>query len=150
MRFIRLVFFISYVFWGGLGLYSLGDLLLRNVWGDLFPVEAAAPIWIDYERKKDGLTLIQYGFQVDGKLYKGERRVADWIIEERLPKSKNEIQISYNGMIPQVNFIEELGMKMKNGYVGLAVSGFFLALTLLVDFFCDRHRWADRYQKALK
>lgn len=150
MRLIRIIIFVSYVFWGGLGLYSLGELLLRNVWGDLFPVETTTPIWIDYEGKGDGLTLIQYGFQVDGKSYKGERRVADLIIEERLPKNKNEIQISYNGMIPQVNFIEELGMKMKNGYIGLAMSGFFIALTLFLDVLGDKKRWADRYQNALK
>jgi hypothetical protein len=150
MRLIRLVILVSYVFWGGLGLYSLGELLLRNVWGDLFSVKTATPIWIDYERKGDGLISIQYEFQVDGKTYKGERRVADWIIEERLPKKKSEIQISYNRMIPQVNFIEELGMKMKNGYVGLAMAGFFIALTFLFDVLGDKQRWADRYQKALK
>ena len=150
MRLIRLIIFVSYVFWGGLGLYSLGDLFLRNGLGDFFSIKTVAPTWIDYEQKEDGLTLIQYGFQVDGKSYRGERRVADWIIEEKLPQDKNEIQISYNRLIPQVNFIEELGVKMKHGYAGLAISGFFIALTILIDLLGDKQRWSERYQKALK
>jgi hypothetical protein len=150
MRLVKTVIFVSYIFWGGLGLYSLGELLLRNVWIDFFEIEKVAPTWIDYEPKGDGLTLIQYRFQVDGKTYNGKKRVAEWIIEERLPNDKNEIQISYNAMIPQVNFIDELGMKMKNGYTGLAISVFFLALTLFFDVVGDKQRWASRYQKALR
>lgn len=149
MRTIKIFFIISYVFWVGLGIYALSELLLRNVWFEFFPFEKVAPSDVEYEKLDHETTLIKYQFELKGSVIIGERRVADMLIKERLPNEHTEIQISYNKVFPYVNHIDALGLKSRNGYVALVMSAFFLCLTLLFDVYADKGKWASRYRKAL-
>lgn len=150
MRTIKIFFIISYVFWGGLGVYALSELLLRNVWFELFPFEEVAPLDVEYEKLNHETTLIKYQFEPNGSVINGERRVADTLMKERLPNEHTEMQISYNKVFPCINHIDALGLKSRNGYVALVMSAFFICLTLLFDVYADKGKWANKYKKALK
>ena len=138
MRVFKLAVILNYIFWGGMATYALGELLLRNAWFQLFTIERTIPNEITINQIDDKTIEIKYSFSTDGIAYEGERRVYKPIAEERLPTTREEIEISYNSLIPQVNFIDELGMKSRTGYVGLTISGIFLTFVLLIDIFANK------------
>lgn len=149
MRIIRLAILANYLFWGGLAAYSIGDLLIKNVWVELFNIEQTKPASITFNELKNQNIEIQYSFQANSKTYHGSRKVFKPIADERLPSTLNEATISFNSQIPQVNWIQELDMRSRTAYVGLTISGIFLTFVVLVDIFADKQKWANKYQKSL-
>lgn len=146
MRFLRVIFILGYVFFGGLFLWSLGELILRNAWIDLFPFEQTSPLEIDFDLIDENTVNIHYTFEYDSQTYNGSRRVAKELADERLPERKNQIVISINSIFPQVNYLEQLGLKTKTGYAGIVISGFFLLLYVLIDLFANKRYWLKVYR----
>ncbi len=148
MRILKLAILAHYILWGGMALYSIGDLLLKNVWFEIFTIGQTPVIKIySFERQNKNIEL-QYTFMVGAKTYEGNRGVYKPIADERLPSNLKQVEISYNTLVPYVNWIDDLGMKDRMSYVGLTMSGIFLTFVILVDLFADKKKWIDRYQKA--
>ncbi len=149
MRIFKLAILANYLFWGGMASYALGELLLRNVWLGLFTIERTTPTKITINQIEEETIELQYTFLANDKIYDGKRRVHKPLADERLPSTPERIEISYNSLIPQVNWIDELGLKARTGYVGLILSGIFLTFVILVDIFANKQKWFNRYKKAL-
>ena len=126
-------------------LYSLSDLLLKNVWFNLFDVQNTYPRTLDFVTKKENSTLIIYDFEYDGDIYSGKREILTRIVESKLPGDKADIVISFNTILPQVNYLDQLGLKDRTGKVGLVISGFFLSLFILIDLFANKRKWLKIY-----
>lgn len=145
MRFLRVIFILGYVFFGSFFLWNVGELILRNAWIDLFPIGQTSPQEIDFDMIDENSIHIYYTFEYENKNYEGLRRVVKEIVNERLPEQKDQIIISFNKLFPQVNYLEQLGLKTRSGYVGMSIFGFFLLFFLLIDLFANKRYWLKVY-----
>ena len=145
MRFLRTVYTIGYLFFGTFFLINLGQLFLRNTWVDFFEIEDTKPLTLQFEKMDNNKSEIHYTFKIEDKVYKGSRVVFDELIEDKLPENKEDVIISYNTLIPKINFLKQLNLKSRNGYIGLIGFGFILTILLLMDKFSNKKYWLKVY-----
>ena len=145
MKLIRIFFTLGYLFWGGMLLYSLGELTLRNAWFDIFEIHKVIPDEIEFIPQEKETTEIRYKFLFNGETYIGSRKVTNKIVEERLPKDKNEIKVSVNTTFPKTNFLDQLGLKTRSGNNGIVISLIFLTFIGSIDLFGDKDKWLKIY-----
>ena len=145
MKFLRVIFTLAYLFSGGMLLYAFAELMLINAWINLFEIQIVAPKSIQFIELDRGFTDIRYEFEYNNEKYVGSREVHNELIEERLPKNEDEIEISFNTRFPSVNFLDQLGLKTRNGNVGLVISGFFLIFFLMIDLIGNKEKWLRIY-----
>jgi hypothetical protein len=145
MKFLRTIFTIGYLVFGGLMLYSISDLMLKNVWIDLFDIQKTTPLKLEFESKKENSTLISYNFEYNGSTYSGKRTLLTRIVKAKLPTDKEDVTISFNVIFPQVNYLDQLEMNDRTGKVGMFISGIFLILFLLIDIFVNKRKWLKIY-----
>lgn len=67
MKFLRVIFVIGYIFWGGMFLYAFSELMLRNAWLDLFEIEETTPSYIEFIELEKESTRIKYVFEYNEK-----------------------------------------------------------------------------------
>jgi len=145
MRFLRTVFTIGYIFFGTFFLINLGQLFLRNTWIDFFEIKDTKPLTFQVEMMENNKTEIQYTFKAEDEVYEGSRVVFNKLIEERLPENKEDVIVSYNTLIPKINFLKQLNLKSRNGYIGLIGFGLILIILLLIDKFVNKKYWLKVY-----
>lgn len=126
-------------------LYAFSELMLRNAWLDLFEIEETTPSYIEFIELEKESTRIKYVFEYNEKKYEGSRDVINEIIKNRLPKNKKEIEVSFNTLVPKVNYLGQLNLKNRTGYVGMTISSFFLVFLILIDLFGNKGKWLKIY-----
>ena len=119
--------------------------MLRNAWLDLFEIKETTPTYIEFIDLEKESTRIKYLFEYDRKTYEGSRDVNNEIIKKKLPKNNKEIKVSYNTLVPKVNYLRQLDLKNKTGNVGIIVSGFFLVFLMLIDLIGNKEKWLKIY-----
>ncbi|PXY02311.1 hypothetical protein DF185_06595 [Marinifilum breve] len=145
-KLLKITFIISYLFWGGFFLHSFSELMLRNAWFDFFDIQKVKAEKIEFIPINGRTTEINYEFEYKNEKYIGKRRVINRIIETRLPENKENVEISFNTLIPRENYLDQLGLKTRNGNVGLICSGFLLLFTLGFDLFGNKQKWIGIYR----
>ncbi len=146
MKLIRILLILNYLFWGFFLFQGIGELLQRNAWFDLFEIQKIKPLKIEFIPQEKETTEIKYTFKFRNKIYNGGRKVINKIIKERLPKNTNDIKICVNTTFPKTNFINELGLKTRSGYVGIVISLIFICFFGLIDLFGNKKKWSKIYR----
>jgi len=145
MRFLRIIFTLGYLFWGGMLFYAIGELTLRNAWFNLFEIQKTIPTEIEFIPQEKESTEIKYSFEYKNKIYNGNRKVINRIISERLPKNRSEIEVLFNAEYPKINYLDQLGLKTRSGNTGIVISLIFLTFFGLIDLFGNKRKWLKIY-----
>lgn len=145
MKFLRVLFWSGYLFFGSFCLYAIWQLMTVNAWFDLFPLKNTFPTEITFDEVQEGTSIITFTYDVDGELFTNSRRVINSLIDERLNKNPDDIMITYNSVFPQVSFLSNLKMEKRSGYVELVTMGFFILLFLVIDLFANKRKWLSIY-----
>lgn len=149
-RFLKITFLLSYLLWGAFFLHGFSELMLRNAWFDIFNIQKVKVSKVEIIRIKGRTSEINYEFEYKNKRYSGKRKVISKIIESRLPKKKANIEVSFNTLLPQINYLNQLGLKTRNGTINLIASTFALLLTLCFDIFGNKEKWIGIYKAYTK
>lgn len=145
MRFLRIILTIGYVFWGGMLIYAIVGLTLRNAWFDFFKIDKTTPSEIEFIPLKKESTEIKYSFVYKNQTYHGSRQVINQIITDRFPENKSDIEISFNTKFPETNYLDQLGLKTRSGNTGIVISILFLGFFGLIDLFGNKRKWIKIY-----
>lgn len=145
MNFLRIIFILGYLFWSFFLFQGIGELILRNAWFDSFEIQKIRPKEIEFIPQEKATTEIKYVFEFRNQTYNGSRKVINRIIEERLPKNLEEIEISVNSTFPETNFIDQLGLKTRSGYMSIVGSLTFLTFFGIIDLFANKKKWLRIY-----
>ncbi|MGB3076500.1 MAG: hypothetical protein WBB36_14320 [Chitinophagales bacterium] len=140
-----MIFIISYLVYGGMLLYSITELMLLNAWINIFEFKQVTSEKTAINKRERNITRITYEFKYNGKTHYNWREVNNEIVETKLPKNINQLQISFNTLFPQVNYIEDIGLKTRSGNIGMVISGFLLFFTILIDLFGNKKKWLRLY-----
>lgn len=147
-RFVNIIFYIGFLFFGGGFLIALGQFILYNGMGDIFEYIKANNPEIDCEitfSNKIEITNIHYRYMVSGQLYESIESIATSSI-----KIKN-IQIDeiyYNKAFPSLNYIGDNTLSMRKAKIGMIVMGFFFLFIFLIYLFADIEKWIGVYTKG--
>lgn len=145
MKFLRIIFTICYLFWGFMLFQAIKELILVNAWFEIFEIEKTTPKEIEFIILDNESKEIKYNFEYNNQIFEGSRKVINSIIEERLPLDKNEIEVSFNTRYPNTNYIEQLGLKTRNGNIGIIISLIFLTFLGLIDLLGKKRKWLNIY-----
>lgn len=145
MKLIRFFLILGYLFWGVMFLQAFSELMLRNAWFELFNISKTTPKSIEFIPLDKESTKINYKFEWNKEIYSGSRNVIDRIIKTRLPKNEEDIEISFNSRFPKNNYLNQLGLKTRNGNTGIIISGFFLIFFLVIDMYGNKKKWLRIY-----
>lgn len=150
MKLLRIIFTIGYLFWGFMLVQAIMELTLLNAWVEIFEIEKVTPKEIEFIIIDDYSKEIKYKFEYNNQIFEGSRKVINSIIEERLPKDKNEIEISFNKKFPKANYLEQLGLKTRNGNIGIIISLIFLTFLGTIDLLGNKRKWLKIYRIEIK
>ena len=148
--FMKLVFYIGFLFFGGGFLIALGQFTLYNGFGDIFEyvesnnIEYAIQIDTVNQREK---YIINYLYIVNNKLYTAK----DMFYVSYLEKSgKNIESLHYNKFFPPIIYIEDNNLDIRRAKVNMVISGFFFLFIFLIYKFADMDKWIGIYTGEYK
>lgn len=145
MKFLRTVFILGYLFFGIGFLHSIWQLVSINKWFDLFPMKETKATSFSITAIDDKKVKLYYTFKHLGSEVTGERQTIQRLVDERLNSDKEQIIITYNSILPSVNYIKNLKLKGRGAYIGMVGMGFFLFLFGLLDLVANKRYWLKIY-----
>ena len=144
-KILKTIFILGYIFYGAFGLYSIGNLLIRNEIFSLFTFEETTPIEIYVSSYEKNDLKVKYIYQASDKILEDSIIIYSKSYEEKL--AKNDIKVMYNTSRRTVSYLKNAKL-VNEYYIGLYFSLFWLFVIIIVDKYADKDVWIARYRKA--
>ncbi len=150
-KLLKYSFLLSYLFWGGLVLYSLLMGAMYNIHFNLFSEKCDNVKAFEIKPSlREGKLDINYTYSSKNKNFTVSDSFFKEVFENRVGKNPSTLTVCYNASFPQYNYIEGVNFKSRYFNTGLAIGGFFLVLTLLFDLFGNKSKMAEKYERAFE
>jgi len=146
--FIKLVFYVGFLFWGGGFLIEFSQFCLYNGVSDFFVYVKADDAIINYEKtfsKEMEITNIYYSYIVNNKLYESKETSATSVLIERGVRIN---EIYYNKNFPSFSYVGDNNHSLRKAKVGMVIFGFFFLFIFLIYKFADMDKWIGIYTRG--
>ena len=146
--FMKFVFYVGFLFFGGGFLIAFLQFALYNGFGDFFEYVKANDAKIDYAitfSNKIEITNIHYSYTVNNKLHESKESIATSSIE------KKEIRIDeiyYNKDFPSLSYVGDKMLSLRKAISGMIIMGFFFLFIFLIYKFADMDKWIGVYTRG--
>lgn len=129
---------------------SFYQVTFYNSFFEIFEFKVAKPIKVSYDilNSNKEQYIINYEYQVSGKIYKKTVAGDKHSMENRIGVPIDDITIYYNSLNPHASFIK--GWKLDSYYLlTFFIFSFFLILIYVIDRKVDKEEWIVNYRKAI-
>jgi hypothetical protein len=126
-------------------LYSASLYITYNGFGNSFTYNKIVPKKIKVEESENNYHII-YSFEFNNRIYENDERVIKELYLSKI-KNQNEILISFNNIFPELNFVQQFNLALRNQKIGMVVSIIGILFFFILDFFADKNYWLDKYHK---
>jgi len=145
--FVKLVFYIGFLFFGGGFLIDFGQFVIYNGLGNIFEYKNADYFYISNDTTSMPAKLI-YEYVVNEKKYKDYQNVST---ETAKLEDTSKFTVLYNAFFNNFSVIKELeGRETKSWdqIVGMIIFGFFFLFIFLIYKFADMDKWIGVYTRG--
>ena len=146
--FVKSVFYIGFLFFGGGFLIAFGQFVIYNGFGNVFKYVQVVDAKIDYEItmfNKMEITDIYYLYTVNDKLYESKESIANSSIEK---KGIHIDEIYYNKNFPSLSYVGDNNLSLRKAKTGMIVMVIPFMFLFLIYKFADMDKWIGVYTRG--
>lgn len=144
--FIKIVFYIGFLFFGGGFLVALCQYIGYNGFWNFF--EYVQPESLETKVEIDSLfnnKTIFYTYAADGRKYESKQTVKVNYINKY---EFYETNVFYNKTIPSLSYVGKKELKLRSPISGMMIFGFFFIFFFLIYRFIDIDKWIGVYTRG--